>query len=648
MYYKMKYPELQNVKITDCEWKRYLNLVSDVIIPYQWDILNDRVEDAAPSHCLDNFRIAAGEMEGEYYGMVFQDTDVYKWLEAVAFSIENGTGGKYEAMADEVIALLEKAQQPDGYLNTYYTIKEPGKRFTNLREGHELYCAGHMMEAAAAYYNATGKEKFLEIAKRFADLLCHTFGCGAGQIHGYPGHQEIEIGLLKLYHVVQDERYLDLVRFFLEERGSSPNYFLEEMKNRRDPGIFPEMEDYDLHYSQSHISPVEQRDAEGHAVRAMYMYAAMAELAEICRDKQFENACDALWDSTVNRRMYITGGVGSSGYLERFTTDYDLPNDRAYCESCASIGLMMFGQRMAAVKRDACYMDIVEKALYNTVLGGISREGNRYFYVNVLDVWPDNCMPYTSMAHVKPVRQKWFDVACCPTNIARTIASVGKYMYSYDSGGVYVNLFISSEAEFPSGDGKIKIYLESDLARSGRIRLRTEATDPNNDATLYIRVPSYAKKAELKIDGKGERMIAEKGYLAVSGAFGRCCSLEIDFGIENEWIMANPLVRADAGKTALMRGPYVYCLEEADNGKNLSSVYVEPDTAVEEAEAPDVPGSVPCLRFRGKRMKAWENGELYRLAGFEFEDAEFKAVPYYLWGNRTEGEMSVWQKLLLG
>lgn len=647
MHYTMKYPKLQNIKITDGEWKQYLKLVADVIIPYQWDILNDRVEDAAPSHCLDNFRIAAGEMEGEFYGAVFQDTDVYKWLEAVAFSIENGTGKQYEEIADEVISLLEKAQQPDGYLNTYFTIKEPEKRFKNLREGHELYCSGHMMEAAVAYYNATGKMKFIEIAKKNADLLCRTFGPKPNQMHGYPGHQEIEVGLIKLYAIVDDMRYLDLARYFIGIRGTKPNYFLLEMAEKTGPGIFPEMEDYDLQYSQSDLPPVEQKDAVGHAVRAVYMYSAMAELAGICEDEKWMKACDELWDSTVNRRMYLTGGIGSSGYLERFTTDYDLPNDRAYCESCASIGLMMFGQRMAAVKKDASYFNVVERALFNTVLGGISREGNRYFYVNVLDVWPDNCLPYTSMAHVKPVRQKWFDVACCPTNIARTIASVGRYMYSYDKEGIYVNLFISSEAEFMVGENQVKLWLDSDFVQDGKIRLRIEASE-DSEMELHVRVPDYAKKTEVRRNGKAVELPLENGYLTIRDSFDGSTVFEIDYGMESEWVMANPLVRADAGKAALVRGPYVYCLEEADNGKNLSSVYVAPEAGVKSSMDADVSQKVPCLLFEGKRMKEWEEAGLYRRAGFDLEDVKLKAVPYYLWGNREKGEMSVWHKLLLG
>lgn len=455
----MKEPNLGDIQILDPMWSRYLHLISEVSIPYQWEVLNDRVEDAAPSHCIRNFRICAGDEQGEFYGMVFQDSDLYKWLETVAYAIENKTGEKYEEQADEIIDLLGRAQQSDGYLDTYFIINGLEKRFTNLREAHELYCAGHLFEAAAAYSHATGKRKILEIACRYADLLCRTFGTENGKIHGYPGHQEVEIGLERLYGETGEEKYLSLARYFLTERGKYPHYFEEEKKKNGGQTIFRELDSCDWAYYQADVPPTEQKNAEGHAVRAMYMFSAMASMAELEKDPIFESACDRLWDSVVKRRMFITGSVGSSGCLERFTTDYDLPNDRNYSESCASVGLMMFARRMASLKQDASYCDIMELALYNTVLSGISREGDRYFYVNPLEVWPSNCLPNTSMQHVKPVRQKWFDVACCPTNISRTLASVGRYIYGLDKDSVYLNLLISSDADFTVEEGGEYIYI---------------------------------------------------------------------------------------------------------------------------------------------------------------------------------------------
>ena len=458
---------LKNIAITDGFWNKYRNLVKDVIIPYQWDTLNDNVPDAEPSHCIENFRIAAGEKNGEFYGAVFQDTDVAKWLEAVAYVLDSqGRDEELEKLADETIDLIGKAQGSDGYLNTYFTIKEPERRWTNLREGHELYTAGHMIEAAVAYYQATGKRKFLDIVMRFADLISERFGPEDGKCHGYPGHPEIELALVKLYRVTGKKNYLETAKFFVDARGVGENYFFQEEKGERYQQIFPEFTGYEPEYSQSHKPVREQKTAEGHAVRAVYLYSAMADLAYEYQDESLLKACETLWKNMVTKRMYITGGIGSSGLLERFTVDYDLPNDRNYAESCASIGLAMFGKRMGQITRDAKYADIVEKALYNTVLAGIAMDGKGFFYVNPLEVWPENCLKRTSMEHVKPVRQKWFGVACCPPNIARTLASLGQYIYGEDEESIFINLYVSNEAETQINGVPCKLTIDSDFLKT--------------------------------------------------------------------------------------------------------------------------------------------------------------------------------------
>lgn len=380
--------------------------MGEAIIPYQWDAMNDRIPDAEPSHCLENFAVAAGRKKGEFYGAVFQDTDIAKWLEAVGFSLAAEKNPELEKTADEVIDLIAEAQQEDGYLDTYFIIKEPDKRWKNLREGHELYTAGHMMEAATAYYQGTGKKKFLGVVEKLADLLCDTFGSEDGKIHGYPGHQEVEIGLIKLFQVTGKRKYLDLAQYFIDARGTGENYFLQEISRGDSGNIFPELSDYRPEYSQSDKPVREQKAAEGHAVRAVYMYSAMADLAYEYQDEELMAACKRLWNNIVQRQMYITGGIGASGILERFTVDYDLPNDCNYAESCASIGLAMFGIRMANITKDASYIDTVERALYNTVLAGIALDGKSFFYVNPLEVWPDNCMERTSKEHVKPTDRK--------------------------------------------------------------------------------------------------------------------------------------------------------------------------------------------------------------------------------------------------
>ena len=390
---KLQSLPLGDIRIEDAFWGKYIRLVKDVILPYQWETLNDNVPDAEPSHCIKNFRIAAGEEKGTFQGAVFQDTDVAKWLEAAAFTLASGGRDEMlESLADETIKLIGKAQCPDGYLNTYYTIQEPDRRWSNLKEGHELYTAGHMIEAAVAYYEATGKDAFLKIVSRFADVICEKFGPDEGQCHGYPGHPEVELALVKLYRATGEKRYLEVSKYFVEQRGVGENYFFQEEKGEKYRQIFPEFKDYSPAYSQSHLPVREQKTAEGHAVRAVYLYCAMADLAYEYRDESLLDACRTLWDNMVKKRMFITGGIGSSGLLERFTTDYDLPNDCNYSESCASIGLALFGRRMAEITGEAKYMDVAETALYNTVLAGIAMDGRSFFYVNPLEVWPDNCL----------------------------------------------------------------------------------------------------------------------------------------------------------------------------------------------------------------------------------------------------------------
>lgn len=631
------------IRITDSLFGEYVKKVSEVIIPHQWKILNNQIEDTEPSYCIQNFRIAAGEEEGERKGVVFLDTDLYKWLEAVAFCLAAGEGKEYEPLADEAIGLIGRAQEEDGYLNTYFTVNAPNRKWKNLTEGHELYTAGHMIEAATAYYTATGKRPFLDIAKKNADLICRTFGTGKGQIHGYPGHQEIEVALVKLYRVTGEEKYLDTAEYFIRERGKEPNYLLAEMAGREKPEFFPEFQDYDLKYSQAHVSPLQQDTAEGHAVRVMYMCAAMADIAEERKDAEMLEACIRIWNNAVKKRMYITGGIGSSGHLERFTTDYDLPNRTNYSETCASIGLMMTGQRLASATGDAAYYEVVEQALYNTVLAGINIRGDRYFYVNPLEVIPEFCTEHTYMSHVKPVRQKWYGVACCPPNVARTLASLGQYIYAEDEEAVYVHQFISSSAQAPD-KGDLKLYMESELLRTGRVEIRTKA---DRETLLKVRIPSYAGEWTLEKNGEPvESLPVEKGYVTLSVPAGQTV-FQFDFQIRPQWMYARNEVQEDTGKTALVKGPLVYCLEEADNGNLLSQVYVDADVPVrEEAPAEGLAGEVPVLEYEGYRLKTPDMGEdLYGTAKPVSEKVTLKAVPYCMWGNRKEGEMLVWQKL---
>lgn len=640
---------LHQIQIKDAFWDKYIRLVKDVILPYQWNTLNDNVKDAAPSHCIKNFKIAAGEAEGDFEGAVFQDTDVAKWLEAVAFTLDSsGRDEKLEKLADETIDLIGKAQCEDGYLNTYFTIKEPDRRWTNLKEEHELYTAGHMIEAAAAYYNATGKRKFLDIVSRFADLICETFGPEEGKCHGYPGHPEVELALVKLYRATGQKRYLDLAKYFIDTRGVGENYFFQEEKKEKYQQIFPEFAGYVPEYSQSHLPVREQKTAEGHAVRAVYLYSAMADLAYEYQDETLLDACKTLWNNMTEKRMYITGGIGSSGLLERFTTDYDLPNDRNYSESCASIGLAMFGNRMAQITKDAKYADIVEKALYNTVLAGIAMDGKSFFYVNPLEVWPDNCIERTSMEHVKPVRQKWFGVACCPPNIARTLASLGQYIYGADENSLYINLYISSQTKLLIGETETEVIMESSFLKDGTVTVHLES-EKASKGTLALRIPGYTKEFTVwRGAQKIKTPLIKKGYLMITD-LAASEEIKISCDMKARFVYANPKVRADEGKACIMRGPLVYCLEETDNGENLSSLYVDTKKALTENWEEQVLGGVMTVEAKGKRILEdnWTAEELYKEQPPELKDVTLKAVPYCYWGNRKTGEMAVWIRQLI-
>ena len=638
---------LKNIHITDNFWNKYVHLVKDVIIPYQWDILNDRLEDVETSHCIENFRIAAGEKQGEFQGAVFQDTDVAKWLEAVGFALSYERDEKLEALADETIDLIGRAQQEDGYLNTYFTIKEPGRRWSNLMEGHELYTAGHMIEAAVAYYEATGKRRFLEIVSKFADLICATFGPGEEQIHGYPGHQEIELALVKLYRATGKKDYLDLAKYFIDIRGEGANYFLKEEKRPGHKRIFPEFAGYDPKYSQSHEPVRKQRTAEGHAVRANYMYSAMADLAYEYQDQELADTCRTIWNNMVHRRMYLTGSVGSSGLLERFTTDYDLPNDSNYSETCASIGLAMFGKRMADMEKDASYMDIVERALYNTLLSGIAMDGKSFFYVNPLEVWPANCIPRTSKEHIKPVRQKWFGVACCPPNITRTLASLGQYIYFQEENEIYVNLYISNETQIQLHDIPFRIKLEGNFPWENKLKFTVEGEKEAN-AVFAFRVPSYAKNFHIKRNGKEEAVHVDHGYVKIEGRFYQD-TFEISFDAPPVFVHANPQVRVDCAKTALVKGPLVYCLEEVDNGDDLAAVLVSTDQVPSETYEDQLLGGCSVIHLDGKKISSsgWEDDCLYQEKSVTLDDVKLTLVPYCYWGNRKNGEMLVWMRELL-
>ena len=633
---------LKDVEINDPFWSKYIKLVQEEVIPYQWEAINDRVPDAEPSHAIKNFRIAAGLEKGEFYGFVFQDTDLAKWLEAVAYRLETNPDPDLEKLADEAIELIEKAQLPDGYLNTYYTVKEPGQRWTNLRECHELYTAGHMMEAAVAYYRATGKSRLLDVMRRFADHIDSVLGSEPGKLRGYDGHQEIELALVKLYEATGEEKYLKLSKYFLDERGREPYFFELEAEKRGYASHFPDFIVNDRKYCQTHLPVREQDSAEGHAVRSVYMLSAMADVAALTGDRELLEACRNLWDNIVSKRMYITGGIGSMAHGEAFSFDYDLPNDTMYTETCASVGLIFFAHRMLRIKPESRFADEMERALYNNVLAGMAQDGKSFFYVNPMEVLPEACEKNANYRHVKPVRQKWYACACCPPNVARLIASLGQYIYTVGENAVYTHLYIGGTSKLKVGGDPVLLRQKTNYPWEGKVSLEV-AAEPAKEFALALRIPSWCGRYRLKVNGIPAAATVKDGYALLNRRWNKGDRVELEMDMPVELMEANPRVRADAGRVAIQRGPMVYCLEEKDNGSGLWAVSIPLDSKLTAEYEEDLLGGAVAVRGNAFRTDAsgWENS-LYRKAGTKERPVDIKAVPYCLWGNRSPGEMAVW------
>ena len=621
---------VSSVRIDDPFWKSRQRLIGETVLPYQWEVLNDRVPGAEPSYCMRNFRVAAGREAGVHKGAVFLDSDVYKWIEAVAYSLTIQADSSLEAKADEAIEMINLAQAPDGYLNTYYTTCEPDKRFQNLTEGHELYCAGHLFEAAAAYFEATGKRALLEVAIRFADCLVRFFLPGDGVNRGYPGHPEIELALVRLYQATRNEDYLRLCAYYLDVRGvgeSRRDVELAAGGFRKHWGGF----DLPLTYFQVHAPVREQRKAAGHAVRAMYLYSAMADMACLTGEAALSEACRALFENVVTRQMYVTGGIGSAAHGERFTTDYDLPNDTVYAETCASVGLTMFATRMWKLTRSpACY-DVWEKALYNTVLACMGGDGRHFFYVNPLTVDPAIIRENPALHHVRTTRAKWFGVACCPPNMARAVLSIGRSIYALQKdppeGGSKAALYILTHIDSRlSLDG-----LHAALSHEGdRFRFAVEAPE----IEIRLRIPEgFALRADWGA--------LRDGYLCVRHP-GGCAAYAYELSPQLRVLYAHPRIAQDAGKVCLAYGQTVYCLEEADNGPGLCALALPTDSEFERVEMDWLPEGMCAWRTLGVRYSEEGWSGAYAATAPRGEPATLTFVPYSQWNNRGEGEMCVW------
>lgn len=658
---------LKKIKITDPFWKAEMEIVRSEVIPYQWSALNDDVEGAAPSYCMHNFKVAADRndrkrREGdrfkapefsyrgfeiwpedpkapkdEFYGMAFQDSDFYKWVEAVAYSLTQYPDPELERKADEAIDIVCAAQEENGYLDTYYILNGMDQIFTNLKDFHELYCLGHLIEGAVAYHQATGKDKLLNCACRYADFVAERFGEEEGKCKGYPGHEIAEMALAGLYEETGEDKYLKLAKFFVDERGTRPYYFDVEDPKRVAAGKEKELR---YQYNQAHKPVREQDEAVGHAVRAVYLYSGMTDVARITKDEALYQACEALWENVTNKKMYITGAIGGIQDGEAFSFNYDLPNDLAYAETCAAIGLMFWARRMLEIRPDRKYADVMERALYNSVLSGMDLDGKAFFYVNPLEVLPEACHKDSRKFHVKPVRQKWFGCACCPPNLARLLSSIGRYAYGENEDTLFVHLYIGGEITKQVGGEEILVSLDSDMPWNGNVRVTVKGK--NVPFTLALRIPEWSIGFEApKLDGAS---IEEKeGYLYITRSWGEEESFTLEFPMEARQFMADANVREDIGKAAVMRGPIVYCLEEVDNGKDLHLVTIPADAKFTTGMFKIGDLDVVSLKTEGYRQKKQDAKGLYRLLTARGEEAQqLRLIPYFTWANRGENEMTVW------
>lgn len=665
----------KNIKITDEFWKKEMELIRTEVIPYQWEVLHDRVKGAAPSYCIHNFEVAARRnqkkkdakdrcqlpvytttgfcvwpedaqnLEERFYGFVFQDSDLYKWLEAVAYTLVYHPDEELMEKADEAIRLICAAQQEDGYLDTFYIINDLGKRFTDLRDHHELYCFGHLAEAAVAYYRATGKEQLLQAACRFADCIIDNLGVEDGKKPGYPGHEIAEMALMGLYEVTGERRYFDLGAYFLNERGKRPYYFDREH----------EVEERDrerYHYHQAHLPVREQKEAVGHAVRGVYLYSGMADYARITGEEEMLKACHTLFENIRTQKMYITGGIGGTHLGEAFSFPYDLPNDTAYAETCASIGLVFFAHRMLKIEPKRQYADVMELALYNGVLAGMAIDGKSFFYVNPLEVVPEACHRDERKFHVKPVRQKWFGCACCPPNLARMIGSIGNYVFTETDEVLFVHLYLGCEMATQKMGEHVKVEMESGFPWNGGVKWKVEG-DGKTRWSVAFRIPQWSGWTEDRAVeelrgqlGTDTDIQGRDGYVYVT----RCWKneeIQLKFPMRAMMVHADERARELEGQVAVKCGPIVYCLEEADNGKNLHLLRISEQPKFREAWGKIQGTAVKEILGNGYQRKGQRIADLYQeYQPSVYRQKTLKWIPYYIWANRGEGEMRVFLRIM--
>lgn len=617
----------------------------EISLAYMWEVLSTSTPD--DSGALNNFRaLAAGG--GEFRGFRFADSDVYKWLEAASYALSWRDSKALRARINEAVELVVKAQRENGYINTYISLtgREP---FADLMSAHELYCAGHLFEAACAHFEATGERTLLNAAMRFADLLCAVFGAGEGQKRGYPGHQEAELALVRLCEVTGAERYRALARFFLSERGRQPHYFDIEQQacdNGKKDGYYSNHGEKRYSYQQAHAPVTEQTEAVGHAVRELYMIAGLADAADGEADELFR-AAKRLFQNVVSTQMYITGGVGAMCDGEAFTFPYDLPNDRMYCETCASIGLIMAAKRLSRTDADAAYSDVIERALYNVIPAGVGLDGKSFFYINPMQMWPERSRRRHDSMEIKALRQPWYGCACCPPNAARTFLSIGSYIYSRTQTALYVELFVKSSVRAAFSGGELTLCQRGDYPYAGRVEIDVTVSGADmGEATIYIRRPKWCERVDFTLGGAKTQPPEKDGYFVFSAKALSGATLLIDMAMRAKFVYCIDKVPYNAGRAALMRGPLVYCAEGADNGADIWQYAIDADTPAAEEKAPaGLPDGTVTLRAAAVREKS-AGDALYSFSPPQSEASSLAFVPYCVWGNRAktedEAEMAVW------
>jgi hypothetical protein len=622
--------DFTNVRIEGDFWRERLDTVLARTIPSQ----HERLVQHGILASLDvpqpppPLRIPRNERHN-FTTQIFWDSDVGKWIEAASYALQHRRDAAIEAKIDAIAEQLARAQLPDGYLNCWYVGREIENRWTNLRDNHELYCAGHMLEGAVAYFQATGRRRLLDIMLRYVDHIASVFGRGEGQKRGYCGHQEIELALIKLYHVTKDKKHLDLAAYFIDERGSLPHYFdLEATARGDDPKKFWART---YEYNQSHKPVREQDKVVGHAVRAMYMYSAMADLAAELGDDSLKRACEVLWRDVTSKRMYVTAGLGPAAANEGFTHDYDLPNDTAYAETCASVALIFWAQRMLNLELDGAYADVMELALYNGALSGLARNGTQYFYQNPLE---------SDGSHT---RWDWHPCPCCTMNVSRLVASIGGYFYSTGVDVLAVHLYGGSTATMTVGGTVVKVSQTTDYPWSGRVKLTVDPKTPAEFA-LKLRIPSWSREASVMVNGKAVSATAlDHGYVAIRRRWSAGDAVDLDLPMPVERIYGNPRIKMDIGRIALKRGPLLYCLEQVDNSSEVGMLKMPRDAKPEAAERPDLfDGIITVVADAvAAEIADWDR-DLYRNEPPRHIAARLTAVPYYSWSNRGANRMAVW------